>query len=130
MSHRQHEIPADPPASGSAAPAAIVFREVPGARGQLDRAVPQPARTALAAAVLRLFRAPVMAGQLQKRAYQITRVKQHVTGLADVLLPEIWAPVRYLAMYQAARAGLQICMSRTHKRKDTCGRIWPQASRD
>ena len=64
MSHRQHEIPADPPASGSAAPAAIVFREVPAPAASSIVLCPS-LRAGIAAAVLRLFRAPVMAGQLQ-----------------------------------------------------------------
>ena len=38
---------------------------------------------------------------------------------------EAAGPVRHLAMYQAAWAGLRICMSQTHDTKDTCERSRP-----
>jgi hypothetical protein len=35
-------------------------------------------------------------------------------------------PVRYPAVYQVARAGLRICMSHMHKRKERCERSRPR----
>jgi len=61
-----------------------------------------------------------MAGQ-RKKTRTSNRAKQHVTDLADVRLPEIWA-VSDLAMYQVAWVGLRIGISRVHKRKDRCER--------
>jgi hypothetical protein len=95
-----------------------VFREVPAARAT-SSIPPCPSQRACAPSTSRCgrprFQPPVMADQRKRHAHQ-TGAKQHVTDLADVPLPEIWA-VSDLAVYQVAWAGLRICISRVHKRR-------------